>query len=78
MSSKKRTKCSFGGCRNKALKDRMYCAEHLSSYDVPKVAARRPNTFTENLCKRAGRDFVIASKCVRFPKSPRVKAKRKR
>lgn len=39
MSSKTKSKCRFAGCPNRAVKDRMFCAEHLSDYGVSPVAA---------------------------------------
>jgi hypothetical protein len=40
-------KCSYDGCPNVRLKDRIFCAEHLEDYpviDIPTFRKRDPST----------------------------------
>lgn len=40
-------KCSYDGCPNVRIKDRIFCAEHLQDYpviDVPTFRRRGPGT----------------------------------
>jgi hypothetical protein len=34
-------KCAFKGCERSAVDDRLFCSEHLDSYDVSGVASYR-------------------------------------
>jgi hypothetical protein len=43
-------KCSYDGCPNVRIKDRIFCAEHIDDYpvmDVPTFRRRGPGTDSE-------------------------------
>lgn len=65
MTTTKTAKCKFTGCRNSAVRGRLFCAERLADYGVAKVAAsRRAATVTELIkgkrfkAPQNGRSFV--------------------